>query len=534
MASPSTASSSIDRQEWLFFAAAGLLSSAWCLASARYLGATFDEPLYLEAGLDYWRNGTFRQLLSAGVMPLSTHLQTLPLYVMEAAGRSWALTTDIGEMLAIARSVTLLFWWTLLFYAWQLARVAGGRAAGMLALALLAADPNLLAHATLATTDIALAAMLLAFTFHYALGNDRAWAWRVGLPSVAFALAVAAKVSAVVLGPAIMATIIAYRFTIGRRSLRPDVVDALVITAAGIALAVIYCGPGGGPSFQGTLAAMRLDHPLRPLVAFVAGLPLFPNGLYAIWFQFDHALAGQAAFINGRSDAESLWFYLPLLLSIKLPIVLLLGSVLALLWPPIVPQRLMLAGAVLGGSMLVLRIQTGVRLALPLIALLVVWIAARVAQVTSPAPALRRGAWAAIIVLTAMTTARAWPDPLRFVNEAWGHVDEAYRYVSDSNYDWGQGLPELAEWQARTQAETAVWYFGTDPRFPHLQRVNPRAAGFSPDQLRERSIAISTSLLYGGYVTDGDAFALVAKARTLAPLARTRTFLIFEGNALTR
>ena len=42
------------RSRWidgLWLLAFGLASSAWCLTAAAELGATFDEPLYLNAGL---------------------------------------------------------------------------------------------------------------------------------------------------------------------------------------------------------------------------------------------------------------------------------------------------------------------------------------------------------------------------------------------------------------------------------------------------------------------------------------------------
>ena len=33
-----------------------------------------------------------------------------------------------------------------------------------------------------------------------------------------------------------------------------------------------------------------------------------------------------------------------------------------------------------------------------------------------------------------------------------------------SNYDWGQGLPDLRKWQQQHPgADRNVWYFGSDP-----------------------------------------------------------------------
>jgi hypothetical protein len=41
--------------------------------------------------------------------------------------------------------------------------------------------------------------------------------------------------------------------------------------------------------------------------------------------------------------------------------------------------------------------------------------------------------------------------------------------LHDSNYDWGQGVPELREWNDAHNGgqPLCVWYFGTDPDVSH-------------------------------------------------------------------
>lgn len=108
-------SSSVKRTDWILIVVVALASCAWCWSSSRRAGATFDEPFYLESGLDYWHHGHFGQLLAAGTMPLAPHLQTLPIYIAErTSGRTLAVENDLGEMLQLARPVTLLFWLLLL------------------------------------------------------------------------------------------------------------------------------------------------------------------------------------------------------------------------------------------------------------------------------------------------------------------------------------------------------------------------------------------------------------------------------------
>src|SRR5213076_3194197 len=71
----------------------------------------------------------------------------------------------------------------------ELAGPWGGRAV----VAALACEPNLLAHAALATTDVAVSACLLALVYHFHARRD-------GLPLFWFGAAVTAKASGLVFG----------------------------------------------------------------------------------------------------------------------------------------------------------------------------------------------------------------------------------------------------------------------------------------------------------------------------------------------
>jgi len=536
MASRSTASSALGRGDALLLVLVAAASSAWCLATARILGATFDEPFYLEAGLDAWRRGTFKELLAAGVMPLPVHLQTLPLYLRElASGRPFTVAADLSAMLPVARGVTLVFWCVLLYYGMRLARALGGPWAGRLAVVILTLEPNFLAHAALATTDIALAAFLVMFACTYWEGRDQAWTRRIAWPAVVFALALSSKASALTFGPMVIAAVEIARWRERGRLSWPR--DGAWVLAAGTVLSVIYCGPGGEPSFQGVLSRMPPDHWLRPGLAWFGSLPLSPNAFYAFWFQADHNNTGQPTFLLGVENARALWFYVPVLPAIKFPI----ATLLLMLWALMSQRpRLRLAlgvAAVVALLMVMVRVQTGIRFLLPLTVFLIVGVAVRIVSGIAGLPPSRRrlatGVLALLLAWLAAGDARAWPDPLRHVNELWGGPEHGYRVVSDSNYDWGQGLPELAVWQQTHGEPTAIWYFGTDPRFPALQRYNPRTDRLSAVAPWPRFLAVSTSLLYGGYLTvPGPARNLMLTLRALEPVARTRTFLIFDADLL--
>ncbi|HEY0303304.1 MAG TPA: hypothetical protein VGC36_18310, partial [Rhizomicrobium sp.] len=208
----------------------------------------------------------------------------------------------------------------------------------------------------------------------------------------------------------------------------------------------------------------------------------------------------------------------------------------ALNWP-------LLLAAVLVVYSLTFRVQLGVRMVLPLVAWLAVGagvgLGRELAANTSPwskrTLAALIGLGLAFNVHGALTH---WPDGLVFVNRFWGGSSQGYRLVSDSNYDWGQGIPELRRWQAEHgPSQLSLWYFGSDPRaaaaplrilalhdMPLSTRDDVLAA------LHGRVLAASTTLVYGsgearGSVAHKQAAALL---REQAPFAQVGTFLLYD------
>ena len=299
MARPRDRRTSLFDVSWLLFF--GALSAGWCVTAAQALSATFDEPTYLRLGLEHWRSGSSRALMKLGVMPLAVDLQTLPLFVWEKwRGLPVDPARDIAWILPWARTVTLAFWWTLLFYAWRAGRALSGPWAGRLAVAIIASEPVFLAHAGLATSDIAVTACLLAFFFEFRAQRDRSWPLRVALPGLLYGIAVLTKASALAFGVVGMLAIeVERRFASGtfrdwRQHLvaaRPFLRDAVGIFAGGLVVTFAYCGSNAG---EGLAEQIR------------------------------HNLQGHGAYLLGREYRHSIWFYFPVALTIKTSLPLLL------------------------------------------------------------------------------------------------------------------------------------------------------------------------------------------------------------------
>jgi hypothetical protein len=316
----------------------------------------------------------------------------------------------------------------------------------------------------------------------------------------------------------------------------------------GLAVTFLYCGSDWKEHPDLIRQARSLpEGPFRePAILFAEHLRIFNNAGVGLSRQMQHNVQGHATYIMGHGERRAFWYYFPLALSMKITAPLLASLALLLLLRP----RALWSTAGCGTLALFLfsltcRVQIGVRLVLPIFALLAITVAAAIIRAWPQLAVHRRrrvlGSTAVATMIIWMTCS-AWsacPNGIGFINELWGGSRDGYLLLSDSNYDWGQGLNELAKWQKKEEIPVLdVWYFGTDPRVLkppfHVLQIHTLPI-HNEDQLRAsmkgRYLAAGTSVLYGGYCQDPAQQDLFQQLRERRPVARTTTFLIFDMRA---
>ena len=549
------AAKSYSRWELSILATILICSSIWCIGAAWRLGTTFDETIYIEEGLQLWRTGSHAGLLRQGIMPLPADIETLPLYVYENwHGKRLEPARDWLEMLRPARIAALLFWWILLVYGWMAGRRLGGQMGGLLAAAFLALEPTMLAHASLATTDVPLTAGLLAMLHHFEYSRRSTRAWIAG---TWFGVALLSKASAALFGPLALVAVEIERLArspsggIGAfertrlivHRLRPFWRELMKILLLGSAIAIFVCGSDWqrepGTWWVESLSPGFIRHVLRWVVGH---LPIFPNAIDGLMWQVQHnahAQGANGAYLLGRT-AESFWYYFPVALTIKLSIALLvLPIAIAVIMPSALLNWPNLAAATLLTFSPWYRVQIGIRLILPIVALLSIGVAASTVTAirASTLPLVRRSltvAAGAGLVSAIYSAIAVWPNALCFTNALWGGTEQGYKYLADSNYDWGQGLPELADWERTHSAtELDVWYFGNDPAASKLPiRILPYSEFTEANvniasRMKGRYLAVSANLLYGAPYQETFRDT-VKRLRQLEPASRTSTFFIYD------
>jgi hypothetical protein len=537
-------------------------TSFWCVRIASFQSATFDEPTYLKDGLSCWHTGSYKSLLKLGTMPLPVDVETLPLYLWERAhGTAIDMNRDFDWALALARATALVFWALLLVYVFRIARSIGGSWAGRIASAMVGCEPSMLAHAALATTDIAITAMLMMFAYEFQAGRGKGWLRRIGMPSVLYGLAILAKVSGLVFAPLFMLVIECHRLWRSeefRKIARADLKirfrffrdglwafrrDFLWIIGLGLLVTFLYCRSDWGtePTFI-TWAQGLAPGALHNTMLWIAEhLRIFTNAGEGIAQQIKHNMRGHPSYILGETHRRAVWYYFPVTLSIKCSIPFLLTPVVIALfrrrallnWP-------LLAALALLAYSVTCRVQIGIRFMLPLLALAAAGYGPAIVQAVREA----RQSWQRIalvvfigagVLYTAVASFIAGPDALCYTNEFWGGTENGYLYLSDSNYDWGQGLKDLLVWRQLHKVDVVdLCYFGADPRrwdapFRILPFIDPAFVQGRPweEVFRGKCVAVSTTLLYGPYL-NAQGLDAVAYLKQHKPVDRTMTFFIYD------
>jgi hypothetical protein len=434
---------------------------------------TYDEAVHIAAGYSYLATGDFR--LEPQNPPLIKELLTIPLFLryrlpFNPDAQHWRdgdryligqhflyesmLPAD--RILFLARLPNLVLGGAVLaLIGWWAYRLWGPRAA-MLALALASLEPNLVAHASLVTTDIG-AALFIFLTVYLLWEYLRAptW-WILSFVSISTGLALVAKFSTILLIPLIP-------LLLGASLLIDSKARAFLQLTKRQTLS--------------TLKILEATMPLFVVVLFavaIVSLAYFFQGLSPWLFGLQRFMAlaqeGQPAFFWGEYSYAGWWNYFLVAFLIKTP----LGS-LILIGASLLFYR---AGNSLGRREAIFillpvivifvltsqaKVNIGLRHILSVYPFLFV-LASRLATVRFRRRWLVPLLVGAPLVMTAVSAIRIAPHQLAYFNELVGGPDQGYRYLSDSNLDWGQDLKGVKAYMDRENLSIIyLSYFGTAP-----------------------------------------------------------------------
>jgi hypothetical protein len=239
--------------------------------------------------------------------------------------------------------------------------------------------------------------------------------------------------------------------------------------------------------------------------------------------QLKHAEGGHPSFLMGMYSSQGWWYYYPISFIIKTPLPLLVLLALSFLLYKKNPRFTFLDQAFLMVPVLAFFIFfsskllcIGLRYVLPVYPLLFVQ-ASMVAGCTlkNKTTFLKTGV-AGLGVWYVICSFSIYPHYLAFFNSFAGGPDSGYKYLVDSNLDWGQDLKGLGVYMKEKGIEKVhLSYFGTfDPAYYDIE-YEWMPSYYLPDdyrggKLRSRKftapqsgiVAISATNLQGVYFSD--------------------------------
>jgi hypothetical protein len=446
-----------------------LLSHGLAVTAMAGKSPTVDEQSHLFRGVAYasegadhflWGHPLFASTLNA--LPLLTEPGLRLPQASEAwAEGDWAVAGDLflWQLNSVPQRLILLgrlatTWLALLLgalvYRWG--RQLGGGVTGVVALALVTLDPNVLAHGALVTSDVPLSLFLTAAVYLYwrwtRQGNTRlGGAGYLVAGGVVLGAAGMSKANAGLSLPALL--LLALVMALRRRSWRPLLALGGMVAVAAVTIIAFY----------------RFE--MEPL----------PGGAW--WDDFFWQLAylqrPHGAYLAGRTTDFSWWYYFPAALLFKTPLPALAmwgGGLVALglgvrarWWSGgdvmVLDLAFLLGPAVTYlGLSLASPLNIGYRHLIPLLPFLAVFAAVMAARVGGRGSAWARPAGVVAALLVAVIALAWWPNYIPYFNELAGGSTGGWRLLSDSNVDWGQDLPALAAWQREAGETIKLSYFG--------------------------------------------------------------------------
>jgi hypothetical protein len=487
---------------WTAFLFALLIYPLLLLNYARANSATFDEGMHIAAGHRYWECGDYA--INPEHPPLLKLIAAAPLcrwhldVYSSPCGRSVTNNMQLiaigyrlmngpsaDQILAKARKAAMLFPMLLLVTVFSAARAWFGPLAAGCAVILTVFEPNLTAHGPLVATDMAVATTTFATVFFADGYLLKPSVLRLLLLAFPLGLALASKHTAVFVPLIVLFQFLAhYWFT--RSSLpQPSFVRLLASWLAATVIAVFLLWstyqfrysalPGHAQAFEIPKAledSEKSETLIGHAILGITRFHLLPES-YVAGLLYVMQNSTRPSYIFGRRYETGVWFYFPITVLVKTPLTILLLVLLAVASPGqwqkhkreivivVIPIAVFLLSAM--GS----KINLGVRHILPIYPFLIVLAASAIAYyaIRSRAAVL---VCAALLIFQVVSYARSFPNEIAYANEAWGGPQHLYKYLGDSNVDWGQALYRIKDYiSAREISDCWIAWFGA--RKPSVQ-----------------------------------------------------------------
>ncbi|MDD2696781.1 MAG: glycosyltransferase family 39 protein [Candidatus Pacebacteria bacterium] len=505
---------------------------------------TMDELAHLPAGYSYLTQKDMR--LNPEHPPLLKDLAALPLLFIKNVkfpseipawqqdvngqwdfGRYFLYQTGnpADQMIFWGRFPMILILILLGFYVFKWTKELFGNCASLLALFFFSFSPTLLAHGRLVTTDVGAAAGVFIATYYFIRALKNPSKKNIILAGLVFGIAQLLKFSVILLVPFFGLLGLIWWLTKSGSFLQTIKIGFLVFL---IGFALIwpvyqYHVWNYPPEKQLQDAQVYLKdtiEPLKTVILWAADKPIIRA--YAQYFTglsmiFQRVAGGNTTYFLGEVSNLGWKEYFPIVYLIKEPLAFHFLTLIAFLYALFLIKKSSIKDwlkshfsefAMITFVMLYWvvsikgNLNIGIRHLLPVFPLTIVLVSSMTAKLLKePHLKIKYALLMVLILWQAISVISVYPHFLAYFNEAVGGPDQGYKYVVDSNLDWGQDLKRLKNWTEENNVEKIYldYFGGGSPEYYLGTKYAPWWGQISPEEFPKGNyLAVSASFLQGG------------------------------------
>ena len=513
---------------------------------------TMDEVAHLPAGYGYLTQKDMR--LNPEHPPLIKDIGALPLLFIKNIkfpseipawksdingqwnfGRYFLYNTGnpADKMILWGRMPMILILILLGFFIFKWAKELFGNKAGLLALFLFSFSPTLLAHGRLVTTDVGAAAGVTVATYYFLKSLKSPVKKNIIIAGIVFGIAQLLKFSAVLLVPFFGIIGLVWWLKKSGTFLQTIRTGFLVFLIGFLLIWPVYQFHTWNYPKDRQVSDTEFylkDTPefIKKPIIFASDKPILrPYALYltGVSMVFQRVAGGNTTYFLGEVSNIGWRSYFPIVYLIKEPLAFHILTLIALLYVAWFILRRFSKGGRIETiknwlrlhfpefSMLVFvgiywavsiqgNLNIGIRHLLPVFPFTILLVSGAVSNLLKePFLKLKCFLLAFLISWQAVSVISVFPHFLAYFNESVGGPESGYKYVVDSNLDWGQDLKGLKNWVEKNGIDTIYldYFGGGDPQYYLGTKFSPWWGSRNPKELPKGSyLAVSASFLQGG------------------------------------
>lgn len=493
------------------------------IMSSRQKCAYYDEPFQISAGLYHIKYNDYR--IEIQNPPLIRIISAIPLlftnvtikkeekprwtsYEKYAFGKEFLYKNRLnaGTILLLARlqilGLSVLL--GLIIFLWA-RKIFDDENCALFALAVYCFSPNILAHSGIAGTDLGVTTFIMMALFSFRNYFESKTPKNIILTGIFTGLALSSKFSAVLLIPIFifMALITANRI----RNLI-DIIIAIIISL--VVVAVAYRGSFG----------------------------YFMDGIKNVFGIV--GTTGVLTFLNGEYSTDGFRSYYIMAFLIKSTIPVILLTVISILLFFKLPTSnfdkifLLIPVLIFFGAASYSKTQIGLRYILPVYPLLFIYFSGLINVKLVPRPLFLVYL---LLAAHAFSSLRSYPHYLAYFNEFIGGPKNGYKYLVDSNLDWGQDLKFLKKYLDGKDINLIECYFGQgDTQYEGIKGQHMLSPLCSPDvdysqKDRINLLAVSATYFQGLYIGQPDVFNWLKERKPINIIGHSILIYDITGDA---